>query len=449
MKDIADIIRSADREKLSVLNHMRRKWIAAALRRRFTDTDRAAAEKALTAMYRLHGEKEPFFLWSPSPLSAALMILSLRERARERPLLKSKERGKGLWEAASRSIYAPSGEHWAAVLRDSINDHVLNAVSWGTGSAFWTRVHFSRGPAEVVVRQARDGQRQPIAGADFVLEGILTNRLADPMQEWLVSSIAEVIEVTKTRDARLNHNPDGDVFDLEYDEETPPNSRVQWHENPRHFDPQIRAFIEGTSAWRLMPYVAAFHGLREAFGFKFGPRFTQVFSMWMSLVKHAFWWWSFKGICVVSEHPAVLSTVEERGEPVIHAENSPAVAFRDGWQVYAIRGVRVPPEVVDGPPSRLDPGLLLQIRNSEVRRVIVRRIGLERICEELKAASMDKRKDYELLSLRLSGRDLTFLKMINPSTGEVHIEGVDPHCRTVGQALRWRNGTDTRPTILT
>jgi hypothetical protein len=159
--------------------------------------------------------------------------------------------------------------------------------------------------------------------------------------------------------------------------------------------------------------------------------------------------WSFKGICVVSEYPSVLSTMEHRDGPVIHAENAPAVAFRDGWQIFAIRGVRVPPELVDGPPSRLDPGLLLQIRNSEVRRAIVGKIGLERICEELKAASMDKRKDYELLSLRLSGQNLTFLKMINPSTGEVHIEGVAPHCRTVAQALTWRNGTEAPPTVLT
>jgi hypothetical protein len=35
-----------------------------------------------------------------------------------------------------------------------------------------------------------------------------------------------------------------------------------------------------------------------------------------------------------------------------------------------------------------------------------------------------------------------FLKMQNPSTGEWHIEGVHPSCRTVEQALAWRNGEE-------
>jgi hypothetical protein len=30
--------------------------------------------------------------------------------------------------------------------------------------------------------------------------------------------------------------------------------------------------------------------------------------------------------------------------------------------------------------------------------------------------------------------------MLNPSIGAIHIEGVHPSCRTVEQALSWRNG---------
>jgi hypothetical protein len=35
--------------------------------------------------------------------------------------------------------------------------------------------------------------------------------------------------------------------------------------------------------------------------------------------------------------------------------------------------------------------------------------------------------------------DARYLKMVNPSIGTFHVEGVDPQCATVEQALNWRN----------
>ena len=39
--------------------------------------------------------------------------------------------------------------------------------------------------------------------------------------------------------------------------------------------------------------------------------------------------------------------------------------------------------------------------------------------------------------------------MKNPSTGDYHIEGVDPSCYTVAKALEWRNDTEVPPSVLT
>ncbi len=48
---------------------------------------------------------------------------------------------------------------------------------------------------------------------------------------------------------------------------------------------------------------------------------------------------------------------------------------------------------------------------------------------------------YELLLLDLKdGRRRPFLKMLNPSSFEYHIEGVPPGCDTIQDALNWRNG---------
>jgi hypothetical protein len=55
--------------------------------------------------------------------------------------------------------------------------------------------------------------------------------------------------------------------------------------------------------------------------------------------------------------------------------------------------------------------------------------------------SLDKRGDYELLSVTLSPqlKDARYLKMVNPSVGVYHMEGEPPEIDTVEKALNRRN----------
>jgi len=135
----------------------------------------------------------------------------------------------------------------------------------------------------------------------------------------------------------------------------------------------------------------------------------------------------------------------------LHATDGPAIQWPDGEQQYFfLNDVNVPPEIVTTPARVLDPRLILRERNGEVRREIVRKIGIERICHELSAECLDSAGDYELLLLDLQdGRMRPFLKMKNPSIGVYHIEGVAPECRTVAEALAWRNQSDVPPSVLT
>ena len=53
---------------------------------------------------------------------------------------------------------------------------------------------------------------------------------------------------------------------------------------------------------------------------------------------------------------------------------------------------------------------------------------------------MDKRGDYEVLSVNFPGlSDARYLKMINPSIGTFHIEGITRDENTVEKALNKRN----------
>ena len=148
--------------------------------------------------------------------------------------------------------------------------------------------------------------------------------------------------------------------------------------------------------------------------------------------------WTFPDVVVFSAPPV---EIHRNAEGQLHCETGPAVKFADGWGVWALNGVRLTQEIVETPASELDPKLVTTTENAEWRREIVRKIGIERICEALNAKSVDKDGEYELLMLTLGDRrQRPYLKMRNPSIGVFHIEGVSPECRTVQQALNFRNG---------
>jgi hypothetical protein len=77
-------------------------------------------------------------------------------------------------------------------------------------------------------------------------------------------------------------------------------------------------------------------------------------------------------------------------------------------------------------------------------------MGVERLLHDLNTVTLDKQGDYyELVSLDIDSRPRPYLKMLNPSIGEWHIEGVHPECMTVTSALNWRNQSTETPQQLT
>jgi len=154
----------------------------------------------------------------------------------------------------------------------------------------------------------------------------------------------------------------------------------------------------------------------------------------------------FEDFCVISEKPVNI----KMKNMVLHNDKGAVVQYADGFSVYSLNGVRVPRELVETPAEKLDPQLVVKETNAEVRREIVRKIGVERICQKLGAKVLDKKGNYELLNLNLGeNRIRPYLKMLNPSVGTYHIEGVAPDIKTVEQALNWRNQTEETPLVIT
>jgi hypothetical protein len=132
--------------------------------------------------------------------------------------------------------------------------------------------------------------------------------------------------------------------------------------------------------------------------------------------------------------------VDERGN--LHNEND--AAFVSGnHKFYFLHGVHVDdPQWITTDVKQIDAGRILEISNVDLRREMIRRKGLEQFLGQLFHRVIDKRDNYELLQIIIgtTTREFgTYLKMLNPSIGVWHMEGVPNDIRTVADALLWRN----------
>ena len=105
---------------------------------------------------------------------------------------------------------------------------------------------------------------------------------------------------------------------------------------------------------------------------------------------------------MVCEHPTEIhrelanpSVPRGWGSHRLHCEVGPAVRFGDGWGVWSWHGVRVPRRVIEAPDTltfaeaRKEP-------NAEIRRVMLLRIGAERLASEGGMVVLDEVADDQV-----------------------------------------------------
>lgn len=147
----------------------------------------------------------------------------------------------------------------------------------------------------------------------------------------------------------------------------------------------------------------------------------------------------YEGFCVVSKKPQEINL---KGG-VLHKDGGASVSYADGFNCYHLNGVAVPQSIAEIPGEQLDCKLLLTLDNAEVRRELVRKVGMERIIDKLGGEVIDKEveRKYELIrfkALKVNGDYPVYLKMVNPSIGCYHVEGVPSNVRTVMEAIHFR-----------
>lgn len=104
-----------------------------------------------------------------------------------------------------------------------------------------------------------------------------------------------------------------------------------------------------------------------------------------ALAKCAGWALPYENTCYVSERHNVLHR-DNQGR--LHALDSAAVQYPDGWGVYAVRGTRVPKEWVMN-RATLDPRIALTESNMDLRSAAALLIGWEKVLAQLSPKVID------------------------------------------------------------
>jgi len=156
------------------------------------------------------------------------------------------------------------------------------------------------------------------------------------------------------------------------------------------------------------------------------------------------WIFPFENICLVCDRPLHLR-FDSANE--LHAEGEPAIAFADGYSLYFYHGVQLPEQYGKVHPDLWQAEWLLSESNAEIRRLLIERIGYDRICQQLQAVELDGWQEYTLLKIdNADVEPIYLLKMTCPSTGFIHALRVPPDVRsssraslTAQEAIRWVN----------
>ncbi len=156
-------------------------------------------------------------------------------------------------------------------------------------------------------------------------------------------------------------------------------------------------------------------------------------------------YYAANNVAVLIERPTYIA-LDEAGR--VHHDFSPAVNYRGGIKIYAWHGVAVPPHVITAPRT-IEVHEIERERNSEVRRVMIERMGWERYLHRSNAMVLDECERGTLLVLphQPQPRDeaLRMLRVQNSTpepdgTRKNYFIRVPPTVMTAKEAVAWTFG---------
>jgi hypothetical protein len=298
---------------------IRDEYIAATL---CTDpADRPAAEAAIRRSYELAGLQAPRFIWSESPATAFLMARILDSASPERQAPKVGERLEGLF---NRTF----GHSLEVSMRRSLVGPLENVF---TGKFPRWLPDFRQLARQLSTAAYEDALRRPLP--EMVGEP-LAEAVKGPRQiRWTV----EVETHSWLRPAR---------------------ELSAWGLYGGQFDSRIADF----DVSRRLGLVS------------YNDRDSERLDLLCALIRSCGLWLPYRGICLVTERPAVVRTEAPGALDLLrlHCPDGPAVVFGDGWSVYAWHGTRVPAALIENGWDAVE---IMAEWNTEIRRCAIEKLG--------------------------------------------------------------------------
>ncbi|MFF1836568.1 DUF6745 domain-containing protein [Streptomyces sp. NPDC058231] len=160
------------------------------------------------------------------------------------------------------------------------------------------------------------------------------------------------------------------------------------------------------------------------------------------VARHAGWWWPYERVVVISERPETLHR-DEAGR--LDRGDGPALEYRDGFALYAWRGMPVPAEFL-AELTALTPERIREEQNAELRRVMLEFYGYERYLAESGAVPVHRDETGVLWRIALDGdEDVVMVEVVNSTpepdgTHRTYWLRVPPTTRTAKDGVAWTFG---------
>ncbi len=160
------------------------------------------------------------------------------------------------------------------------------------------------------------------------------------------------------------------------------------------------------------------------------------------VARSAGWWWPYERAAVLTERPVALHR-DNVGR--LHHGEGPALSYPDGWQLYAWRGMPIPPEVAAELPN-LNVARIQAEENAEVRRVMLEFYGFDRYLRECDAKKVHSDETGVLWRAELPNDEpLVMVEVVNSTpepdgTRRTYFLRVPPSIRTARAAVAWTFG---------
>lgn len=161
-----------------------------------------------------------------------------------------------------------------------------------------------------------------------------------------------------------------------------------------------------------------------------------------AVCRSAGWWWPFARVAVVCERPVALHR-DEAGR-LDHGEG-PALAYPDGFALYAWRGMPVPAEFLGELPS-LTPDRIRSEENAELRRVMLEYYGYDRYLADSGARPVHRDETGTLWRIDLvDDEPVVMVEVLNSTpepdgTRRTYWLRVPPSTRTAREGVAWTFG---------